>query len=57
MALYIRRKDCDLWWSTGLNTHRRVLRFFVDLYDRLVRTADPGNNGYALPMRKQDIAY
>lgn len=57
MAFYVRRKDCDLCWSTGLHTDQRVLRFFLDLYDRLGRGADGDDRERALPMRKQDIAY
>ena len=57
MAVYIRRKDSDLCWSTGLHTHQRVLRFFLDLYDRLGHVADTATEAHALPMRKQDIAY
>ena len=54
IGFYVRRKDTDLSWSTGLSTHQRVLRFFLDLHERLTREA--ASSPLALPMRKQDIA-
>lgn len=54
IGFYVRRKDTDLSWSTGLSAHQRVLRFFLDLHERLAREA--ASPPLALPMRKQDIA-
>lgn len=54
VGFYMRRKDTDLSWSTGLSAHQRVLRFFLDLQERLVHEAV--SPPLSLPMRKQDIA-
>jgi CRP/FNR family transcriptional regulator len=54
VGFYVRRHDTDLSWSTGLQAHRRVLRFFVDLHERLAH--ESAATALALPMRKQDIA-
>ena len=53
---YVRRKDCDLSWSCSLQTHQRVLRFFLDLHDRLTQSSQAPSSRLALPMKKQDIA-
>lgn len=53
---YLRRKEYDLSWSTGLQTQQRVLRFFLDLYERLGGGAEGPRRTVALPMQKQDIA-
>lgn len=54
---HVRRKDCDLSWSGSLQSHQRVLRFFVDLRDRLDGSIDDAIIGpFRLPMQKQDIA-
>lgn len=55
LGLFMSRKENDLSWSTGLQTHQRVLRFFLDLRQRL--TYQPDARPLALPMRKQDIAH
>jgi CRP/FNR family transcriptional regulator len=53
----LRRKDVDQGWAKGLPTDERILRFFLDLHERM----RPGSAGHAiegeLPMRKQDIAH
>lgn len=54
LGFYMRRKDSDLSWSTGLQSHQRVLRFFLDLHERLAEASS--SSALALPMRKQDIA-
>ena len=55
---YLRRKDLDLAWSTTLPADRRVLRFFLDLNERLARGSTPTQSPLqSLPMRKQDIAH
>ncbi len=54
IGAYVRRHDADLSWSTGLGGNRRVLRFFVELYERLTPQSDSA--APRLPMRKQDIA-
>ncbi len=56
IGFYIRRKDNDLSWSTGLQTHQRVLRFFLDLYERLSGDREGPRPVLELPMKKQDIA-
>lgn len=56
IAFYVRRKDSDLCWSNGLSSHERVLRFFLELYDRLCQDSDVRPIERALPMKKQDIA-
>lgn len=52
----LRRKDVDQAWAKGLQTDQRILRFFLDLHERMrphgVWTSTEGH----LPMRKQDIA-
>ena len=53
---YVRRKECDLSWSCSLQTHQRVLRFFLDLHDRLTQSSQAPSSRLALPMKKQDIA-
>ena len=37
-------------------THQRVLRFFLDLHDRLTQSSCAPSSRLALPMKKQDIA-
>jgi len=56
IGLYVRQKDCDLSWTTGLQTPQRVLRFFLDLHERLAPGAGGARDWMALPMQKQDIA-
>jgi CRP/FNR family transcriptional regulator len=56
IGFYVRRKDNDLSWSTGLQTHQRVLRFFLDLYERLSGDSEGLRSLIELPMQKQDIA-
>lgn len=56
IGLYMRRKDTDLSWATGLQTHQRVLRFFLDMHQRLASEARVAATPIALPMQKQDIA-
>lgn len=50
----VRRHDADPSWSTGLQAHRRVLRFFLELHGRLADEA--AAQALSLPMKKQDIA-
>lgn len=58
IGTYLRRKDGDLAWSSTLPADRRVLRFFLDLNQRLTpNTAQPQQPLQCLPMRKQDIAH
>ncbi|HPQ25078.1 MAG TPA: Crp/Fnr family transcriptional regulator [Gammaproteobacteria bacterium] len=58
IGTYLRRKDGDLAWSTALPADRRVLRFFLDLKERLAGGSTPPQQPlYYLPMRKQDIAF
>lgn len=56
VAHYAQRKDHDLSWSMGLQTDRRILRFFVDLHERLRAVDRTAHESVALPMKKQDIA-
>lgn len=56
IGCYMRRKDNDMHWSTGLQSSRRVLRFFLDLRERLDQDPPAFRLAYELPMRKQDIA-
>lgn len=56
ISMYHRRRDRDLCWSTGLPANRRILRFFLDLHERLTSAAGARQPSCALPMRKQDIA-
>ncbi len=56
MSEYARRKDNDLAWSTGLHTRHRVLRFFVELHERLAQQSSAVSQSARLPMRKQDVA-
>ena len=53
---YVRRKDSDLSWSCSLQTHQRVLRFFLDLHERLTQPSHTQPSRLSLPMKKQDIA-
>lgn len=53
----LRRKDVDQGWAKGLQTDERILRFFVDLHDRVRPLAPQGGSAGWLPMRKQDIAH
>ena len=53
---YAKRRDDDLAWTAGLHAHSRVLRFFLDLHDRLTAQNDDLGDTAQLPMRKQDIA-
>jgi CRP/FNR family transcriptional regulator len=53
----LRRKDVDQAWAKGLQTHERILRFFLDLHDRIRPLAPQGTSEGQLPMRKQDIAH
>jgi len=58
VGTYLRRKDRDLAWSTTLSADRRVLRFFLDLNERLAWDSTLTQpNLRSLPMRKQDIAH
>lgn len=58
IGTYLRRKDGDLAWSSTLPADRRVLRFFLELNQRLTpNTAQPQQPLQCLPMRKQDIAH
>jgi len=51
----LRSKDATLCNAKGLSGHHRILRFFLELHDRLeLRSGDAGAS--TLPMRKQDIA-
>lgn len=56
IGMYVRQKDYDLAWTTGLQTPRRILRFFLDLHDRLACGSPEIHAWIALPMKKQDIA-
>ena len=56
IADHVRRKDCDLSWSGGLNAHDRILRFFLELYDRPCQDKGAWSSERSLPMKKQDIA-
>lgn len=56
ISRYACRRDDDLAWSTGLQTQKRVLRFFLDLQQRLNRQQSSPAVFTQLPMRKQDIA-
>lgn len=56
ISRYARRKDADLIWSSGMQSHHRVLRFFLDLHNRLGAQHPLPRRLVALPMRKQDIA-
>jgi len=57
ISCHARRKDCDLSWSGGQPSRLRVLRFFLDLRERLGGTADEGGLiSFKVPMKKQDIA-
>ncbi len=53
---YVRRKDADLAWPSSLQSHQRVLRFFLDLHERLNQQSNGLADTLSLPMRKQDIA-
>ena len=56
LSSYAQRKDSDLSWPCGRATHLRVLRFFLDLSERLGQAAPGHQLTCDLPMRKQDIA-
>lgn len=56
LACHVRRKDTELSWSSSQQSHQRVLRFFLELHERLAQTAPAADNLVSLPMRKQDIA-
>lgn len=58
IALYMRRKEADQSWARSLQTDRRVLKFFLGLFDRLTSAARPSDAPtLPLPMKKQDIAW
>jgi CRP/FNR family transcriptional regulator len=52
----LRQKDADHSWTKALQTDNRVLRFFLDLHERLVAVNRASGGSIALPMKKQDIA-
>ena len=54
---YVRRKDGDHVLANALPAHLRVLRFFLDLYERLTDSPPSNQPSFLLPMRKQDIAH
>jgi CRP/FNR family transcriptional regulator len=56
IGFYARKKDEDLSWSMGMSTHRRVLRFFFELYEQLKWSASVQDGAISLPIKKQDIA-
>jgi len=53
----LRRKDVDQTWAKGLPTDERILRFFLDLHERMRPDAAERSIEGELPMRKQDIAH
>ena len=56
LSHYARRKDNALSWPCSRPTHHRVLRFFLDLSERLGQASPLHEVTCKLPMRKQDIA-
>lgn len=52
---HVRRRDNDLSWSGSQHSRQRVLRFFLELNDRL-GDAGKAHVPVVVPMRKQDIA-
>jgi CRP/FNR family transcriptional regulator len=56
IGFYARKKDEDLSWSMGMSTPRRVLRFFLELYEQLKWSASGQDGAIPLPIKKQDIA-
>ena len=56
MSSYAQRKDKDLSWPCSRPAHYRVLRFFLDLSERLGQASPLYEVTCDLPMRKQDIA-
>ena len=57
ISSHVRRKDSDLSWSGGQPSRQRVLRFFLDLHERLDATIEnDAVRPLRLPMRKQDVA-
>jgi len=56
LSSYTRRKDSDLSWPCGRPTRHRVLRFFLELSERLGQASPLYQATCDLPIRKQDIA-
>ena len=56
LSHYARCKDNALSWPCSRPTHHRVLRFFLDLSERLGQASPLHEATFKLPMRKQDIA-
>ncbi|MCB1786373.1 MAG: Crp/Fnr family transcriptional regulator [Chromatiaceae bacterium] len=56
IAYHVRLRDNDLSWAVGLQTQQRVLRFFIDLSNRIGSDASTPRKAISLPMKKQDIA-
>lgn len=52
----LKQKDTALCWSTRLKCSDRVLRFFVELHDRLKTCESHSAEHVRKPMSKQDIA-
>lgn len=56
ISKYLQCRDNDLCWSISLPAHKRVLRFFLNMYERLSNAGCAYDSSSLLPMRKQDIA-